>query len=302
MKPFLTCFLVASFYLFQPALMTNPEVKQVLAATENHPRVKSIKLSTGVKLEYVEQGDISGNPVIFLHGYTDSWHSFESVMRNLPANLHAFAISQRGHGNSQRPETGYDLEEFANDLADFIRKLKLGPVIVAGHSMGGIITQQFAISYPELVKGIVIISSDACIANNPGIPEFGEQINQLSDPVSFEFANEFQRSTCANPIDSLYFQTLVKESMKLPAPVWKKVMDGMMKADLSRDITTINKPTLLLWGDKDLICSRSDQDVLLAGIKQSKLIVYQETGHALHWEQPARFTKDLIDFISNNIR
>ena len=65
--------------------------------------VKSVKLSNGVTLPYVEQGDPSGVPVVLLHGITDSWRSFAPVLPSLPASIHAFALTQRGHGDADRP-------------------------------------------------------------------------------------------------------------------------------------------------------------------------------------------------------
>jgi non-heme chloroperoxidase len=97
---------------------------------------ESIELRTGVKLTYVEQGDPKGIPVILLHGITDSLRSFENVLPHLPDSIHAFALSQRGHGDSDRPTTGYRPQDFAADLAAFVETLGLGPVVVAGHSMG----------------------------------------------------------------------------------------------------------------------------------------------------------------------
>ena len=69
------------------------------------PMKKLVSLSTGVRIEYVEQGnaEADGVPVIFLHGVTDSWRSFERVLPLLPPSIHAFALSQRGHGDSSRP-------------------------------------------------------------------------------------------------------------------------------------------------------------------------------------------------------
>ena len=64
---------------------------------------KAIALSTGVTLPYVEQGDPDGVPVILLHGVTDSWRSFEPVLPHLPPSIHAFALTQRGHGDADRP-------------------------------------------------------------------------------------------------------------------------------------------------------------------------------------------------------
>ena len=74
---------------------------------------KFVSLSTGVRIEYVEQGKGDGVPVIFLHGVTDSWRSFERMLPLLPPDIHAFALSQRGHGDSSRPTSGYRLAVFA---------------------------------------------------------------------------------------------------------------------------------------------------------------------------------------------
>jgi pimeloyl-ACP methyl ester carboxylesterase len=75
-----------------------------VAAAQAPPAVtRHASLRGGLRLEYVEQGDRNGLPVVLLHGYTDSWHSYERVPPYLPRNLRVFAISQRGHGDSDRP-------------------------------------------------------------------------------------------------------------------------------------------------------------------------------------------------------
>lgn len=76
---------------------------------------RSIELDTGVTLRYVEHGEPSGVVVIFLHGLSDSWLSFEPVLEHLPCWIRAFALSQRGHGDSDRPARGYAPREFAAD-------------------------------------------------------------------------------------------------------------------------------------------------------------------------------------------
>src|SRR5262245_19741586 len=79
----------------------------------------SVLLSNGIHLKYSEQGDPKGVPVILLHGLSDSWHSFAMTMPYFPSSIHAYAISQRGHGNSSKPRVGYDPTDFADDIADF---------------------------------------------------------------------------------------------------------------------------------------------------------------------------------------
>src|SRR4051794_38449190 len=62
-----------------------------------HPRLERVALATGVELQYLEQGSRGGDPLIFLHGYTDSHHSFDLNLPRLPRKYHAFALDQRGH-------------------------------------------------------------------------------------------------------------------------------------------------------------------------------------------------------------
>lgn len=259
--------------------------------------VKTAKLASGIQLEYAEQGNFNGTPVIFLHGLSDSWHSFESVFSFLPATIHAFAISQRGHGDSDRPLSGYTPNDFAGDIAEFVKLHGLPSVFIVGHSMGGMIAQQFAINYPHLLKGLVIIDSDAWFKDNPGFPEFYNEVLKMNGPMDKKFMDEFQKSTLVNPIDPAFYNKLVAEGMKVPFNVFKSACTGMIEADLREDLKQIKAPVRIFWGDKDNFCFLSDQETLASNIADVKLVVYENTGHALHWEKPERFTNDLVQFI-----
>ncbi len=265
------------------------------------PVEQSILLSTNIDLHYVEQGNKNGIPVILLHGYSDSWHSFESTLPYLPADLHVFALTQRGHGNSSKPLEGYHPDDFAADIAAFIKQKKIGPCIIVGHSMGGIIAQQFALEHPQLTKSMVIVASNQGFKGKTDIEEFSKAVSGLTDPVPYEFVNEFQKSTVFKPMDKNYYDRLVAEGLKLPAHVWKGVMSGFMSVDYSPLISKITQPTLLMWGDKDNYFTKSDQEVFLREIKGSRLITYEGTGHALHWEDPKIFASDLVAFINKDV-
>ena len=268
-----------------------------LAYLKPEPVVKTIDLPGRVKLEYAEQGNDDGIPVIFLHGITDSWHSFESVLTYLPASVHAFAISQRGHGDSERPPQNYTPKDFAGDIAEFVKQRNLKKVFIVGHSMGGVHAQQFAIDYPELTKGLVIIDADPSFKYNPGMPEFYEEVMKMEGAISKEFMDYFQKATLAKPIDSAYYNLLVDEGTKVPARVFKAALTGLMQVDFTEKLKQINSPTLIFWGNKDSFCTFKGQETLVNNIKNSKLIVYGNTGHSLHWEEPERFAKDLLSFI-----
>ena len=72
-------------------------------AVEQNIRLARTPLMTGPTLHYAQQGDRSGEAIIFLHGYSDSWFSFSRVLPLLSPEYHAFALTQRGHGDSDKP-------------------------------------------------------------------------------------------------------------------------------------------------------------------------------------------------------
>jgi pimeloyl-ACP methyl ester carboxylesterase len=261
------------------------------------PELKTLELSKGIKLEYAEQGQESGIPVIFLHGYSDSWYSFEQVLTLLPNSIHAYALSLRGHGNSDRPVNGYTPEDFASDVAEFMEQLKIESAVIVGHSLGATIAQRFALDYPERTKSLVLIASLASFKDNEEIKELRRIVSILEDPIDYRFVSEFQKSTLFKPLPDTLLNNFVKESMKLPASVWKSIADQSLVVDYTNELKQIEKPVLIIWGDKDLFCPKSDPETLAKTISGSLLLVYEGVGHAIHWEDPERFTNDLVDFI-----
>lgn len=259
---------------------------------------RSIELPTGVTLQYVEQGDPSGIPLVLLHGLSDSWRSFEPVLPYLPESVRAFALTQRGHGDSSRPESGYRCHDFAADAAAFMDALGLEAAVVAGHSMGSAVAQRFAIDHPGHTRGLVLAASFASLAESPVAQElWDEAVSEMEDPVDPGFVREFQESTLARPVPREFMETVVEESLKLPARVWRAVVWDTLQGDFSDELDNIEVPTLLVWGDRDGMVPRGDQDAQTAAIAGSRLVVYEGTGHAVHWEEPERFASDLVSFI-----
>lgn len=261
------------------------------------PAVQSVELPGGVRLQYVEQGDPTGAPVLLLHGLSDSWRSFERVLPHLPESLRAFVLSLRGHGDSSRPETGYRARDFAADAAAFLDALGLEAAVVVGHSLGSAIAQRIAIDHPDRTLGLVLVGSFASLAKSPAPRELWEAVSAMEDPVDPEFVREFQQSTLAQPMPPAFFETVVQESRKLPVRVWRAVVADTMQDDFSADLNRIKAPTLLIWGDHDTMVPRSDQDAQTAAIPGARLVVYPGVGHAVHWEAPERFASDLATFV-----
>ena len=119
----------------------------------------------------------------------------------------------------------------------------------------------------------------------------------MRDPVERQFALEFQQSTLAQPVPAAFLDMVVQESLKLPARVWRAAfLQGVQGADHRALIAGIRAPTLLLCGECDTF-ARGGQETLADSIPGARLELYPRTGHALHWEEPARFVEDLLAFV-----
>jgi len=264
-----------------------------------NPVVRNIQLPGRGQLEFCEQGDPTGTPVVALHSVTDSWRSFLPVMPHLPRSLHLYALTQRGHGDSAKPVHGYRPHDFAGDVAAFMDAMKIERAVVVGHSMGSVNALRFAIDNASRVLALVLAGSMPWFGRHAEVVEFWRNdIASLTDPVAPDFAREFQQSTLAQPIAPGFLDTAVAESLKVPAHVWRAAFDGFMQDDFSADLPSIAAPTLIVWGRHDAYCRYADQQALLAALTNSRLVEYADAGHAVHWEEPQRFANDLTTFVS----
>jgi non-heme chloroperoxidase len=262
----------------------------------------SLELPGGLTVPYVEQGDRSGTPLVLLHAVADSWHSFELVLPHLPNSIHAFAFSQRGHGDASRPSEGYRSQEFAADLASFMDAVGLNAAVIAGGSSGGFVARRFAIDRPERTLGLVLLGSPGSLGDKPPVRAmFEATIAPMTDPIDPTFVREFAASTLAQPVPPAFLDTIVEENLKVPSRVWKATMQGLLEDDGAKELDEIRAPTLILWGDRDSILSRDEQESMAHSIPNARLVVYEGAGHALYWEEPDRVAADLVAFIGESV-
>src|SRR5919107_2211171 len=124
---------------------------------QNDVEFATTQLATGVRLHYAERGDPTGEAIIFLHGYSDSWFSFSQVLPLLSSEYHAFALTQRGHGDSDKPECCYTPDDFAADVDAFMDAVGIEEATLVGMSGGSFIAQRVALDYPHRVSRLVLI-------------------------------------------------------------------------------------------------------------------------------------------------
>jgi non-heme chloroperoxidase len=261
------------------------------------PRFATARLASGLRVHYAEQGDPGGEPILFLPAYADSWFSYSRVLPVLSARYHAYAMDQRGHGDSERPACCYSIDDFAADTVAFLDAVGLQRAALVGHSGSAFTARRVAVTHPERVARLVLSGSPA--GSLPTQVKLGLQaaVGALADPVPADFVRQFQAGAAYVSLPEPFLERLVAESRKLPARVWRDAADGVVAFDDTADLGRITAPTLLVWGDHDGLLPPEEQHLLAAAIPGARAQVYPKTGHSPHWEHPERFAADLDAFM-----
>jgi non-heme chloroperoxidase len=260
-------------------------------------RFGTTTLRTGVTLAYAEQGEPRSETLLFVHGFADSWYSFSRILPLLSSAYHAYALDQRGHGNSDKPIGAYTQEVFAADIIAFMDAVGLSTVTLVGHSMGSFVAQRVVLRNPERVKRLVLMASAPTAVEHPALCILQQAILTLTDPVSRDFIYEAQTSGIIHPVPSDFLDTVVTETLKVPAPIMHAAITGLVTGDRDVDLASITVPTLIAAGDRDELFTEAEQRTLAEQIPHATLKIYEATGHGLHWEQPHEFVRDLETFL-----
>jgi pimeloyl-ACP methyl ester carboxylesterase len=262
---------------------------------EQDAHVRHVRLTTGVRLSYTSTGLGPATPVLFLHAWAESRRSFDRLLGLLPTTVHAIAIDQRGHGDAERPAAGYSLDNLAEDVEAFMNEVGIASAVLFGSSSGGYVAQQVAIRKPDLVAGLVLVGSPRTLQ---GRPAFADEVEQLTDPIDLAWVrNSLTWFPTIQPVPPWYIDDRVRDGARIPAHVWREAFSGLTAARPPTDAGTITAPTLIVWGDQDELLTRDHEERLTAAIPDSRLVVYEDTGHLVLWEQPERLASDLIAFI-----
>lgn len=262
-----------------------------------------VTLPSGVTLSYAESGAASAPTVLLLPGPTDSWRSYELVLERLSASIHAIAVSQRGHGDSDKPVSGYRVKDFTADVVTALDALGLDRVFLAGHSGSCLVARRVAIDHPERVVGLVLEASPTTLRGNPHLSEFVESVvSNLKDPIDPAFARSFVADTSSEQLAPELVDQLTIELLKVPARVWKEIFADLSEYDDLADIERIVAPTLLVWGEADGLVDREMQTMLVERIRHAELLIYRGVGHTPRWENPTRFADDVATFVGRSVQ
>jgi pimeloyl-ACP methyl ester carboxylesterase len=232
-----------------------------------------------------------------LPGPTDSWRSYQRVLDLLPDGIRAIAVSQRGHGESGKPETGYRVEDFAADVVPLLDALRIERAVLAGHSGSCLVARRAALDHPSRVAGLILEASPTTLRDDAHLLRFVESVlSELDDPIRPDVARSLVVDTSSETLAPELVDLLVQDVLAVPAHVWKEMFAGLLEYDDQAELPLIEAPTLLVWGDADTLVSREMQDQLADSIRDAHLRIYSGVGHTPRWEDPARFSTELVTF------
>ncbi len=258
-------------------------------------RFRQVPLATGVTLQVAEAGDPAGQPVLFLHGFSDSWFSWSLVVDRLPPGFRAIMPDHRGHAGSAKPACCYTLADLTADAVAVLDALGIERAAVVGHSLGSFVAQRVATEHPARVSKLVLLGS-AVGLRVPGVLELVDALRSFADSLPMAFIREFQVSTIHRPLPPGFLDRVVSESSRMPLHAWLGVSADFVADSVPR-AHRIVAPTLIIAGELDGPFPPEHSRRLHALVRGSVLKVYAGTGHALHWEEPDRVTADLFAFL-----
>jgi pimeloyl-ACP methyl ester carboxylesterase len=263
---------------------------------------KEVRLPNGLRMAYVEAGDPNGEPLLLLHGYTDSSRSFSLLVPHL-ARYRLLIPDQRGHGASDAPECCYGASQFAYDATLFLDALGIERAAVAGHSLGSMVAISLAADHPERVSKVVLIGSTALVPVKPGDWLY-DNVAALKAPIdpSSQFMRDWHPANQPTPVDPVFAAAVRDEFLTIPMHVWHSVMRELAYVPVGRHASDVKAPVLVLSGGKDPLFTAEHHQSLLKAFPHAKAQVFAELGHNPNWEKPEAIAEAISGFLDDSNR
>jgi pimeloyl-ACP methyl ester carboxylesterase len=259
---------------------------------------KEVRLPNGLSMAYVELGNPNGEPLLLLHGFTDSSRSWSLMVPDL-SDYRLLIPDQRGHGASDAPACCYSTPVLADDARLFLDALGVKRAAVAGHSMGSMVAIALAADYPERISKIVLIGSTALVPVKRGDWLF-DQVAALKAPLDpgSAFMREWHPANQPTPVDPQFASAVMDELLVIPLHVWRGVMRELASVPVGRHAVDVKAPVLVLSGGKDALFPPEHHASLIKAFPGAKAQVFPDLGHNPNWERPAAIAAAMNRFLA----
>ncbi len=271
------------------------------------PNVRYLSRQTvvrGMRLHFLEWGQLDAPAVLLLHGGNQSAHSWDLTSLHLSDNFHVFALDQRGHGDSEwSRDVDYSIAARAADALAFIEDQKLDSPMVIGHSMGGAVSMRLTVSEPSVVRRLVLVDI------GPELSPKGVEIvhNFVVHNVEFDdlevFIDNVSRydryRTREHITRTVKYNMLQRADGKYVSKVdHRRAPEATPNPVRAEDLAARSTPILLVRGGESDVLSPEAAERFIASLANGKLITVPGVGHNVHGGNTAGFLEAVVPFLS----
>lgn len=226
-----------------------------------------------------------GSPLLLIHGFSDTGHSFSLLAPHL-AGRRLVTADLPGHGASPMAEGPWRLGACALAMAGLIETLRLQRPVLVGHSLGAMVAVEIAARRPELVGGLALLAG----AIRPAImPDhaMAAGVRGLRDPIAPNDPFFGYWHACRSDVPRDFLAALAQDAASMPASRWRAILDELGRIDLTASAARIRADTLLICGANDPLFGEPHRRDLCAAFPQATCLRLEGCGHNPHWEEPA---------------
>ncbi|MBC7767527.1 MAG: alpha/beta hydrolase [Phycisphaerales bacterium] len=285
-----------------------------LATTYESPASRYVDLPNGVRMHYRDEGRPAGSPTLLLiHGFSASLHTWEPWVARLGDTYRIVSIDLPGHGLTAAPEN-YDasIEAFRDEVQAFTTAIGLERFALAGNSMGGNVSWEYALAHPEQVEALILVDASgwqetrASVEGDPPIfrllrdPNIGPALRDL------DMSGLVRQGLQASFADAaLVDDAMVSRYTDLArAPGHRDILLQITLGFRERNYATperlaplANMPVLILHGDTDRLVPLEHGRQFQSAISGSEIVVFDATGHVPQEERADASARAVSEFL-----
>ena len=248
-----------------------------------------------IEIAYTDQG--SGAALVLLHGYPFNRSMWRNQIEALGDTHRVIAPDLRGHGESEvAPAT---IPEMARDVAGLLTRIGIGEAVIAGLSMGGYVALSFCRQFPERVAALVLADTRASAETEEGKQNRAVQAERALREGMEGIADDMLPkllSSGSRPAVVSRLRQMIVQTKALGAVAALQAM--ALRDDQTYFLSQISRPCLILVGRDDVITPVKDSELMHSEIKESQLVVIENSGHVSNLEQPEPFNQALSAFLA----
>jgi non-heme chloroperoxidase len=258
-------------------------------------------LENDLRIFYEDSG--SGEPVILVHGFGMSHSVWDQIRIQLSKDYRVIALDLRGHGSSDKPIEGYNIETFSDDIHCLIMQLGLRNSVYVGWSLGVAIGLRLSAKYAGDLSKIVLVGGTPCWARLPDF-EHGHPIQLVNSWIQElrkdrpEWIEKFVLSMFKDEPDEKTTKWLCSIAEQLPLRAAIEIIHDSSSSDLRKDVKRITQRTAIFHGLNDKMDYIEAGEYMVRMIPNSKFVIFNKSGHVPFLEEKEKFLTELLIFIS----